>query len=347
MQLKENYIETHLREWREREQRDEGLFSPATLKSPKFLKAKLAHFDSISQRYERQGNRDRIGLALLKVEQNNVLRQLYPNFIVRLAVKGFRAWSVSQNRKLAAKQNDNSLRELKQDMNRMGFGKYFPSAARMIAQGQREFSIPASYYVTEKERLDFQINVAVDNSDNHRLHSFKAALSNESQRQSVKQQLYTFEHGRGYNIQQATNLLFGRAVYTEGSGWQQLDFNDKDAQGNYRLKNFPDQFGFDSEKHVSALPLKDSSQIKEIKAKLENGDQIEVLLMVKNKEHKVKIEANPQKREISFFNEKDQKISLSDLEPAKKVRLSIQKADVSLQQQKNIVEGGKGKSMGI
>lgn len=54
----------------------------------------------------------------------------------------------------------------------------------------------------------------------------------------------------------AFQLLEGRSIL-QGERWIQLDFNDKDAQGNYRIKEFDTSFGYDLKKVLSTLPTKE------------------------------------------------------------------------------------------
>lgn len=191
-----------------------------------------------------------------------------------------------------------------------------------IKQGQREFSIPVSYYINEKDKLDFNLSFARDNNGQYQFENYKAVLQSENKSQENKEQRFVFEPDNIVTASQAYNLLAGRAIQKEYVGrenniktaWIQLDFNDKDASGNHKLKEFHSAYGFDVKEALKQLPLKElttSEATEKLLNALKNGHQHAVTLKKDGKEQKLFIEANPQFKSINVYDENLKKISLT------------------------------------
>src|SRR5690606_1696560 len=102
--------------------------------------------------------------------------------------------------------------------------------------------------------------------------------------------------------------------FGENRHWVQLDFNDRDAQGNYHVKRFYPGYGFDLEKKLRKLPLKElrnKTVTKQLMLDLKNGKRRTVALVQGNKQHSITIEANPRFKSLNLYNSKGQKIALN------------------------------------
>ncbi len=78
-------MEAELKQWKEREQRYEKLFSSSVLKSREFLKEKLQQYDEIRARaLANPIGTDRVAMRAFQLERAQLARQVYPNFFRRL-----------------------------------------------------------------------------------------------------------------------------------------------------------------------------------------------------------------------------------------------------------------------
>jgi hypothetical protein len=316
----ENTLEAALKQWKEREQRYEKLFSPPVLKSREFLREKLRHFDTL-----RAGvmagtiKEDRLAMRALELERKQLARLAYPNRVARILNRITSGLRLDNDIVKIRQQSMDNTEKVRTAMEKAGLAGYFGLAENQMKQGIREFSVPVSYHVGEQERMDLQVNFKKDEGGNYVLENYKASLYNEEEKGRPKQ--HTFSHdSNALNTSQAYNLLAGRAVYNNGS-WQQLDFNDRDAGGNYRIKHFRESYGFDIEKALAALPLKEDSSDNLLSA-LRNGEKCAVTLSVGNKEANCRIVANPQQKEVGIYNEAGQKTTLPELNKKETVHKS-------------------------
>jgi phosphoglycerate-specific signal transduction histidine kinase len=94
--------------------------------------------------------------------------------------------------------------------------------------------------------------------------SYQVSLAKDENSPKMNQSFY-IEKSNNITLKEAFNLMNGRAVNKdltnkEGqlyNAWVQLDFKNADAQGNYKLRQFHQNYGFDLEKVLSALPIKE------------------------------------------------------------------------------------------
>ena len=129
-------------------------------------------------------------------------------------------------------------------------------------------------------------------------------MKKHNQTEKMNQSLYV-ENSNNITLKEAFNLMQGRAVNKdlttrEGqlyNAWVQLDFKNTDQSGNYKLKKFHQNYGFELEKALSKLPIKElgSNQDKSrLIESLQKGNRQSVTFTENGSEQKRLIEANPQ-----------------------------------------------------
>ncbi|MCH5683986.1 hypothetical protein LWM68_06730 [Niabella sp. W65] len=93
----------------------------------------------------------------------------------------------------------------------------------------------------------------------------------------------------------------------------QLDLNDKDQHGSFRIKQFHSDYGYDLDKVLRQLPLKELTRTEEtdkLKNALKNGQKVSVSFVKDGKEQRFYIEANPQFKSVNIYDEHSRKITL-------------------------------------
>src|SRR5206468_10512955 len=120
------------------------------------------------------------------------------------------------------------------------------------------------------------------------------------------------------------NLLDGRAVHKTLSNkedekytaWLQLDFKNNTESGNYQLKQYHQNYGFDLGKTLSKYPIKElqNEKFKEsLIRSLERGNLQSATFVLNGKEEKIFLTPNVAFKSLSAFDDKMQKIKLSDV----------------------------------
>jgi hypothetical protein len=317
-----NRIEAEMKVWRNREERFEKLF-PDTLQTNRaFLAEKLNYLQRTQIKFGRANSEDeRLALKILRQERKQLERVLYPKFINR-ALRGILRTMIllrDNNRQQQRAVSDN--RALMAEVSRIGFGTISQVLQQKIAQGARNFAIPYSQYVNGKEIMDFKIDVAGNGPDGYKIQGIHAVLK-QGGKSEAKNCHFNFEQSVAFDAKQAYNLLKGRAVQTEllnpdgkkETVWRQLDFNDKDATGNYRMKDFPLTYGYSLENALLKLPLMDNNQLslkEDILKALKNGDLVEIKLKHEGKGKQFFLEADPRQKSLGVYNAEMKKVNLS------------------------------------
>src|SRR5439155_6097299 len=114
-------------------------------------------------------------------------------------------------------------------------------------------------------------------------------------------------------LKEAYNLMSGRAVNKdltnkEGqvyNAWIQMNFKETDRNGNYLLKHFHTNYGFDLEKELAKHPIKELTNEQDkirLLESLQKGNRQSATLLQEGKEQKVFIEASPQFKSINVYD---------------------------------------------
>ncbi len=229
-----NRVEAAIQQWQRKEERFSKLFSFALSRNRALLSEKLQYYDGIASRYRYSNNVDeRFALRLLKQERRQIEKQLYPNLAIRLLR---RLLALSFREQITVRQDIKKAQEnnqtLQHQLHRAGFTGLSAKLEEKMKQEQPKFSVPVSYYVNEKERMDYQLSFAKDEKGQYRLEGYTANLHNEAKPNEQRRQYFVLNNDTGIDATEAYNLLSGRAIQQAGT-WMQLDMNDKDAQGNF------------------------------------------------------------------------------------------------------------------
>lgn len=307
-------MEAELGQWRSREQRFSKLFSFSLSTNSALLKEKLEYYDRTAAKYKGTQDMDeRFALRMLRQERNRMEKQLYPNLLIRLLRRLLLAPVKKQIiiRQESKKTGENS-RALYQQVQRAGFPDLSAKIDEQIKQGQQQFSLPVSYYLNDKERLDHQLSFVKDQSGLYQFEGYKTTLYNESKPEEKRQQYFSMRNGHEINNTEAYNLLSGRCIQSGGT-WMQLDFNDKDAHGNFRIKQFNADYGYNLENILQQLPVKEllnKEQADKLQEGLKNGGRMSVSFIKDGNEQRFYIEANPQFKSVNIYDEHSRKVTL-------------------------------------
>lgn len=310
-----NRVEMELNQWRLREERFNKVFSFNLSTNKSLLKEKLKDYERIAAKYKNTHNTDeQFAIRILKQESRRMIKQLHPNLLVRLVrTVVINPLVIQASVRRDSKELELNVNSLHEKMQRIGFPDLSARVNQFIAEGKENFTIPLSYYISEKESINHLLSFSKDTSGRYQLQGYRSSLRNELNPENDRQQYFKVQDDQNIELTQACNLLAGRSVQIKDS-WIQLDFNDKDPEGNYRIKEFPLGYGYNLEKIVRELPLKKLSDKREEENwidSLKQGSQISVILARDGNEHRFCIEANPQFRSVNIFDDRSRKTTIA------------------------------------
>jgi hypothetical protein len=219
--------------------------------------------------------------------------------------------------------NVKNLEFLKDGLKYLGFGdKLNADLENKIKEQPKEFSLPLAgdfnLTGTIKDRVDYKLDFRKsDQTDMYFLNRYQATLKHEDPAQEKTQTFYITKNS-GITAKEAYNLLSGRAVNKdlnnrEGqpyNAWLQLDFQEKDKNDNYKVKQYHQGYGYDLEMAMSKYPIKEQLNAEEktkLMKSLEKGNLAQVTFAREGGEDKMFIAANPQYKNLDLYNAKMEK----------------------------------------
>jgi hypothetical protein len=215
--------------------------------------------------------------------------------------------------------NQKNFDYLKDGLKYLGFGEGLNNKlAEELASGKTEFQInTVNEYGRDKVnyKLDFRKS---DQSDMYFFNRYNATFKPEGD-SPEKAQTFYIKKNSGITAKEAYNLLNGRAVnkdLTNAEGqpynaWLQIDFAQKDDNGNHKFKMIHQAYGYDLEKELAKHPIKELNEpvTKErLMQSLERGNLHQVTFTEADKEEKMFIEANPQFKTLNVYDDRLKKV---------------------------------------
>ncbi len=215
--------------------------------------------------------------------------------------------------------NAKNLEFLKEGIKYLGFGEGLNNKlTEELKSGKNEFQLRTeNEYNKDKVSytLDFRKS---DKSDMFFFNKYTASLQGQKEGQD-KSQTFFIKKNSGVTAKEAYNLLNGRAVNKdltnqEGekyNAWLQIDWNQKDNNGNHKFKMIHEAYGFHLEKALEKYPIKelnDQTTKDRLMQSLERGNVHQVTFSKGDKEEKMFIEANPQFKAVNLYDSNMKKV---------------------------------------
>ena len=215
--------------------------------------------------------------------------------------------------------NAKNLEFLKEGIKYLGFGEGLNNKlTEELNSGKNGFQLHTeNQYGKDKVNyvLDFSKS---DKSDMYFFNKYFANLHGQKEGEE-KSQTFFIKKNSGVTAKEAYNLLNGRSVNKdltnqEGekyNAWLQIDWNQKDNNGNHKFKMIHEAYGFNLEKVLEKYPIKelnDQTSKDRLMQSLERGNVHQVSFVKGDKEEKMFIEANPQFKSLNVYDSNMKKV---------------------------------------
>jgi len=211
---------------------------------------------------------------------------------------------------------------LRDGLKYMGFGdKLNADLENKIKEQPSEFQLSLVGEFT-KNGMDDKVHYTLDfkksdQSDMYFFNRYQATLKNDNPELERTQTFYINKNS-GITAKEAYNLISGRAVNKdltnkEGqpyNAWLQLDFQEKDKNDNYKVKQYHAGYGYDLEMTVAKYPIReqvDAEQKTRMLKSLEKGNMTQVTFVKEGKDEKMFVTANPQYKTLDLYDSQMQK----------------------------------------
>lgn len=215
--------------------------------------------------------------------------------------------------------NQKNFEYLRDQVKYTGFGEGLESQLKENMQRQApEFTLQHQGTFGRDETTSALHFKKSPSSDMYFFNSYLVSLKKDEQTEKLNQSFY-IEKNNNITLKEAFNLMHGRAVNKdlankEGqlyNAWVQLDFKNTDNHGNYKLKQFHQNYGFELEKALSKLPIKELGNEQDktrLIESLQKGNRQSVTFSENGTERRRFIEANPQFKSVTVYDENAKRI---------------------------------------
>jgi hypothetical protein len=157
-----------------------------------------------------------------------------------------------------------------------------------------------------------------EQSDMYFFNKYNVSLKQDQSGEIVDQTFY-INKGNNITLKEAFNLMSGRAVNKDlaskerqvYNAWMQMDFKETDASGNYKMKQYHQNYGYDLEKVLANHPIKELTNEQDktrLMESLGKGNRQSVSFIENGNEQKHFIEANPKFKSINVYNGNMQRV---------------------------------------
>lgn len=155
-------------------------------------------------------------------------------------------------------------------------------------------------------------------SDMFFFNSYKVELQKENSKEALEQTFY-INKGSNITLKEAYNLMEGRSVNKdltnkEGelyNSWLQLNFKETDTNGNFKLNQYHQNYGYDLEATLSKHPIKELENPKykeDLINSMKKGNLQSATFLKDGNEIKQYIQASPQFKTINVYDGNMQRI---------------------------------------
>ena len=231
---------------------------------------------------------------------------------IKLIPQNYRTQLINLKTKNENFMNKENLQYLGDNLKYMGFGENLkPELEKKLNEGKGEFQL---HYNADINKKPFAVTMNFrksDSSDMYFFNNYHASL--EKGKDEKAEQTFYLNKGKGVTGKEAFNLLDGRSVHKdlvtkEGQpyqAWMRLDFEKKDNNNNFEVKQFHEKYGFDLKAAVEKFPitdLKEADKEKALMQSLQKGNVQSVTIEKDGSSHKMFIEADPQFKKVNLYD---------------------------------------------
>jgi len=209
--------------------------------------------------------------------------------------------------------NQENFDYLKNQVKFTGFGEGLENDLRANIEKQQDTFQLKYQHAFGKDATEATLNFRrSDQHDMYFFNNYHLSVKQAGEKEPVEQ---TFYVGRDntFTMKEGYNLLSGRAVNKDlvnreqekYNAWVQLNFKETDTHGNFKLKHFTENYGYDLKEALGKLPIKELATAEDknkLVESLQKGNRQSVTFIQDGTEQKRFVEANPQFKSITVYD---------------------------------------------
>lgn len=216
--------------------------------------------------------------------------------------------------------NEKNLDYLGNQLKYTGFGEELQDKLKeALKSGQPSFTLTHQKDFGNDQTASTLHFRKSDESDLYFFNRYTLILKNNQHPDPVQQTFYINAKTDNITLKEAYNLMAGRAVHkeltdknnVEYKAWLQIDFKNTDENGNYRMKQYHQNYGYDLNAVLAKHPIKELGNDEHrarLLESLERGNRQSVTVVIGGHDQKLSIEAVPQFKSLNFYDASGQRL---------------------------------------
>lgn len=236
--------------------------------------------------------------------------------------------------------NEQNFDYLKNQVKYSGFGEALePQLKEQISKREPNFTLDHQANFGD-DKVDAKLHFRKSEmTDMYFFNKYDLSLTKSGQEDPAIKQTFYIGKDNNVTLKEGYNLLDGRAVNKDlvnkeqekYNAWVQLDFKETDNQGNFKLKQFHENYGFDLKETLQKhqiKELKDPDDQSRLMVSLKKGNRQSVTFISEGNEQKRFVEANPQFKNLNIYDSNLMRTAETQREGKSESQSNSQKKDV-------------------
>lgn len=207
--------------------------------------------------------------------------------------------------------NQKNYDYLKDQVKYTGFGEWLDEALKQqLESGKDEFSLR---HKTEYGADKVEASLDFSKSKETEMYFFNKYHVEINSGEKKSSQTFYINRGNNITLKEAYNLMKGRAVHKELTdkdgnkykAWVKLDFKTVDDDGNFKRRQYHENYGFELDQVLARYPIKEleTPEYKQnLLDSLSRGNLQSVTFVGEDGEKKMLVSANPQFKSLNVFD---------------------------------------------
>lgn len=211
--------------------------------------------------------------------------------------------------------NQKNYDYLKDQVKYMGFGEALETELKAkLASDEPKFTLEH-----EREFDDGKVSAQLEfnrskESDMYFFNGYKVQTTPENQKEPMTQHFYVNQKGQNVTLKEAYNLMNGRAVFKQEwsnkenqlyPAWLKMDFTNQDERGNFKLKPYNENYGYNLEQVVGKHPeirIVGEAAAQQLARDLQRGNRVPVTISKDGASTQIYIEASPTTHGLNVYD---------------------------------------------
>jgi hypothetical protein len=211
--------------------------------------------------------------------------------------------------------NQKNFDYLKDQVKYMGFGEALETELKKkLASDEPKFTLEHEReFDSSKVTAQLEFNRSKE-SDMYFFNGYKVQTIPENQKEPLTQHFFVNQKGQNITLKEAYNLINGRAVFKpEWSNrenqlypaWLKLDFTNQDDKGNFKLKPYNENYGYNLEQAVGKhqeIRIVGEAAAQQLAQSLQRGNRVPVTISKDGASAQIFIEASPTTHGLNVYD---------------------------------------------